>query len=524
MKKRVFQCATAAFFLCCAFFTGCENFLNGDEIKDDVIRAIEYGNSPYYTIHVEAVKGSGTIKGNEELQKRVSDTFTVKFDPEDDHKFIKWEAVIPDIASGESVSDYIVFEEPKNLETNVTLKKACSNILIRPICPAKLNASLNLSDADARYPRDSIIILNFSREISDECLEDIVINIPNLPDGKTFRDFYREPEKDGNMVVFKPKIDWEDVNENDLIPMEENEIKTITVQLPSDKIFYENTDYTTTITQYIEKDVKFTFNINSDINKAPLVDVYLNGSNGKFYPAKGKYTVKQFQKNQIEFEPDSDYGFIRWQIYNTATNEEIPDGYYIKISDPYSEKTSYTLLQLPESNSINGSNVIEGEIESNYSSLAIRPVVCERPQVISNSPSYSSAGVLRDTTIQVMFDYDMDPDSIYYTSDESNELSYLGYELLSTNVGGEDKYYGYIKDDETYFKNISIINSRNNANLAQRFKAPVFENTRTLAIPVESSLTAGMNVMVTIEKDFFRSVEYNSEGDTKPVSMSQATK
>ena len=52
---------------------------------------------------------------------------------------------------------------------------------------------------------------------------------------------------------------------------------------------------------------------------------HINGSNGKFYPAKGRYTVQQFQQNQIEFEPDSDYEFIRWQIYNTLTNEEITD-------------------------------------------------------------------------------------------------------------------------------------------------------------------------------------------------------
>lgn len=529
MKKRVLsQIALFLFLLSGLLFTGCENFLNGEEIKDAVVDAIQYGNAPYYSIRVEAIKGSGTIKGNEEVSKRVSDTFLVRFDPEEDHQFIKWEAVIPNLGAGESVSDYIVFEDATSLETNVTFKKANNNILIRPVCPARLNAVINLSEPDVKYPRNSVISLTFSEEISDECLTDISITIPSLPEGKSFYDYYNAPVRNGRIVIFNPKIDWDNVNEDDLIPMQENEVKTVTVLLSADKIFYENTDYSTNIIQYIEKDTRFTFTIGSDINQAPSIDVDINGSNGKFYPAKGRYTVQQFQQNQIEFEPDSDYEFIRWQIYNTLTNEEITDGTYIKIKDPISEKTSYTLIQLPETQtSSNDENEENSSSVSNAISLAIRPVIAERPQVISNAPAYTSAGVLKDTTIQIMFDYDMDENSIYFSNHEIDEITFQGYGLLPpVSIRGEQKYYGYIKDGTTYFKNVTIINSRNNASITDRFSAPIFENARTLAIPVKSTnaLAPGMNVMVTIEKDVYRSVEYNSEGKTKPVSMSQAKK
>lgn len=527
MKKRVLSyVALVLALLSGLLFTGCENFLNGEEVKDAVVEAIQYGNSPYYSIRVEAVKGSGTIKGNEEVSKRVSDTFTVRFDPDENHQFIRWEAVIPNLGSGESISDYIVFEDAESLETNVTLKKANSNILIRPVCPAKLKVSINLSaDEKKGYPRDSAIALTFTEEIADECLNNISINISDLPEGKTFRDYYKAPEKNGNLVIFNPKIDWENVNENDLIPMEEGELKTISVQLPLSQIFYENADYSSNIVQYLEDNPKypFTFIINSKINEAPEVAVTIEGSHGYFTPGKGKYSVQQFQKNQILFEPEGDYGFIRWQIYNMETDEEIPDGLYIKLEDPEAQKTSYTLIQLPENSSGNQVTDEENEgeeenVNSDIITLGIRPVVCERPQVISNSPVYSSSGVLRDTTIQVMFDYDMDETSIYYTSPEIAELVLQNVELLNTKTDRTGNWYGYKKNGETFFKNISIINSRNGANLNDKFKPPVFENPRTLTIPVAGVLSAGLNIQVTIEKDFHRSQ------NGKPVSMNQAKK
>ena len=178
--------------------------------------------------------------------------------------------------------------------------------------------------------------------------------------------------------------------------------------------------------------------------------------------------------------------------------------------------------------------------------IEFKPMIVERPQIISNAPSYSSAGVLRDTTIQVMFDYDMDEDSIYYSKKEIDQLSDNGVLYVNMLPPYETgvKVYGYQDDaGNVFFKNISIMNSRNSANLANHFKKPIFENPRTLSIPIKDkeyeknadgsiktgadgkpivskdySLAPGTNVIVTIEKDFFRTV------DKKAVSMSQAKK
>ena len=93
-------------------FISCENFLQGEEVKEEITKAIEYNNAQAYTINVEALDGSGKIKtpAAGEVTKKVTDVFTIRFEPAEDHKFIKWEAIVKGMSTGEKASDYIEFE------------------------------------------------------------------------------------------------------------------------------------------------------------------------------------------------------------------------------------------------------------------------------------------------------------------------------------------------------------------------------------------------------------------------------
>ena len=268
--------------------------------------------------------------------------------------------------------------------------------------------------------------------------------------------------------------------------------------------------------------------IQPELERIKDVEVEITGTNGKFTPSKGNQTYKLGKVNQIEFEADSDYEFIRWMLINSVTGKEIEKNIggnyeYLRTKNLYNSKLEFEMIALPE--------------ESEKIQFELQPLIAERPQIISNAPLYSSEGVLRDTSIQVMFDYDMNENSIYYNDDEKKALAAQGIieytdealnalitqgknpdYLLKTTVGGDSRYYGYVKNGETYFKNISIIDSSNNENIAKKYKAPVFENPRRLSIPVKTSLDAGTNVMVTLEKDFFRLQE------GKEVTMGQTKK
>ena len=78
-----------AFF---ALFTGCENFLNSDTVKDEITEIIAYNNAPSYVIRVEVDNDTGSLKApvTGEVTKKVTDVFPVKFAPKSGYQFVRW--------------------------------------------------------------------------------------------------------------------------------------------------------------------------------------------------------------------------------------------------------------------------------------------------------------------------------------------------------------------------------------------------------------------------------------------------
>ena len=271
------------------------------------------------------------------------------------------------------------------------------------------------------------------------------------------------------------------------------------------------------------------------IELIPTVYVTIEDSNGKISPDPGVYKIKEKIFETLTFTPDSDYEFIRWQIYNKNNDKEIDNADYILIKDLQSQTTSYAVINLPDLNNGNA-NGDKDEETTEEITFAIRPIVKERPQVLSYSPMYTTQGSLKDESIQVMFDYDMSENSIYYTEDElyalrtrlgipqGSDESSDGNELLKFTRNNTVHYYGYKYKDKTgtYFKNISIHDNRTTKNLNRCFKNPTFETPKTLSITVDqddlpSSYT---QIAVTIEKDFY----YVDKASRKNITLSGSTK
>lgn len=148
--------------------------------------------------------------------------------------------------------------------------------------------------------------------------------------------------------------------------------------------------------------------------------------------------------------------------------------------------------------------------------LCLTPVLTERPQILSYAPVLTSSMSLKDSSIQVMFDHNMDESSIYYTQEELTKLmSTLGITdpndaaLKTITIDGQKKYYGYVQDDQTFLKNISITNNTTGENLNNCFTAPVFETPKLLSIkPNESQLPPDyQQILVNLGKDFFYTQE-----------------
>lgn len=245
-------------------------------------------------------------------------------------------------------------------------------------------------------------------------------------------------------------------------------------------------------------------------------------------PAGGSVSKKVTDKFTVSFDPSTDWAFIRWKIMDATSETELPNGDFLNISSLTDAETQCTFENPPEDGM----------------ELVLVPVLAERPQIISYSPS--TYGMLKDSVIQVLFDTDMDPFSIYYTEDELRQLKDSGVadrkflpEIDATNPIDSNNHYGYINSSgETVFKNITMSNKKTKQNLTECFGAPVFENASTLSIPVKNknALPDYTQVLVTIGQGFFyrkdgKSVEMadskkwmyqvNDKTDTKPLIFSK---
>ena len=257
-------------------------------------------------------------------------------------------------------------------------------------------------------------------------------------------------------------------------------------------------------------------------------------SNGTIKAPVGGETYKKVTDTFIiNYGPFEDYEFLCWKIIDGNTKQEFPNGEYLTITSITDKETECTFTKAP------GPGV----------ELCLVPEVVARPETLLKSPAYKSIGVNWDSRIFVQFDKDMDPNSIYYTEPEYDAITKelcITEEIDSSDIDPDNldehdnvflcvdknenpkRYYGYIKDGETVFKNIQITNYSNTSeNLLKYFKAPRFEDSKRLSIsPITKKvndknqpvLGSGKTIFVTLDKNFYYSASIG-ENKSKPVTM-----
>ncbi len=242
-------------------FTSCENFLKGGQVKDEIMSIIDYNNAPSYLINVEALKGSGTIKTpvTGEVEKKVTDIFSIRFEPSDDYKFIKWEAVVQDLGAGEKASDYIEFENAADLETKVTFKKASSKVIvIRPVCPQRLTFSFE-QDSGELYPRDTPLVFTFNHSLAQECsvTSDSLI-IQNMEETEASSSYFSSPIINDNKIIFASDTS------NGYLPIPASGQRAISVKIPKEKLWYLCDLYNEPVKVYLDADLNKTCFVNNE--------------------------------------------------------------------------------------------------------------------------------------------------------------------------------------------------------------------------------------------------------------------
>ena len=266
----------------------------------------------------------------------------------------------------------------------------------------------------------------------------------------------------------------------------------------------ENFMKATAIKQELEQALNYA---NSDFYTIKID--YPVGTGVLKYPAGGIVEKKVTDVFNITFEPFTDYAFVCWKITDSITGKEIKNGEYLNIENTGLSDTKCTFTNSPAPGI----------------KLCLNAVVAERPQIISYSPS--STDIMRDCSILVLFDRDMNPYSIYYTDQEIADLQKdTSITLLRTTLSdGSSVVYGYNKGGDVVFKNISITNKKSKENLTGYYDPPTIEDG-ILTIPANRANPPKgyTQIMVTLSKGFYYSLEGLNQTNANGIELAGSKK
>lgn len=291
---------------------------------------------------------------------------------------------------------------------------------------------------------------------------------------------------------------------------EGNDTDSIVISYPDseDENGYDQETLTATATLlFIHPALGIT--ISPDVVPIPTSSISVVGEKGRISPNNAD-SYKELVEVPLSYDPDKDYCFTKWNV-KTTTGEDASQ--YIEIKDVNSMTTSFVVKKNPPENV----------------DFIITPSYVERAQFLSWTPLYSALGVYKDSRIQVMFDHDMDPESIYYTETEQEELKSKYGENCLLPPDEKGNVYGYKYGPDKFYKNITITDS-SNRNLLDYYGAPYFTNGNILIVPtyierndkdvIRKSPSAGTDVIVTIGEQVF----YRENGNDVAVKMSGSKK
>ena len=550
--------------------------------------------------------GSITVKPVKENNSySLEDQIEIKFTPNENYQFNGWK-ILDGLSENELTDSSILIEEPDSLSTVLYVKKENKSVKVVAATSEKLKVSEYLPTA-AVSPKDKSIEITFNKNLDAACGTDTELEkIQVTMDGVSVDSYFTRELNENKITLsckkYLPVTEAKTAKVRVLVPSSFYYMDgLVKINLEQDCIFEYVVNSTTiakayasftspsgsgtlsapagtneysmgqTVSVSFEPNQGYKFlgwlvssealsqneNINdyvkiedaanpqtlvtfekslseivvaANVSELDHVSFELTGPSGDYVPSKGQKECYESNIYPLSFDPEDDYEFIRWEIYDKALGQTVENGSYITIDDPKNKSTTYQIAEpFPQSKD----------------SIIVRPVVVERPGIISNSPMISGGLSLKDSTIQVIFDHDMDEESICYTEEELKDImDALGIEdenderLLKTIVRKEitvqeettvqevTRVCGYKQtEDEYIYKNISISDYTEGTNLNKCYTPPVFETKKILSISanLDSLPQDYTQIFVNIDKNFFYN-EQISENETKPITMPKSQK
>ena len=179
--------------------TACKNFVNAEEVREQIEKNIAYNNASSYKIHLESsISGVGSFKSPSTgvTEKKVTDVFTVSYDPIPEYAFIEWK--VTDKITGNPADGYLAFEDVGAESTTCTFVKAPESGIELCLCAVVTTRPKEL-DHSPRWDsngvnKDSRIQVRFSKPMDESSIYYDDNEISNIIDEKkiTINDFLPE--------------------------------------------------------------------------------------------------------------------------------------------------------------------------------------------------------------------------------------------------------------------------------------------------------------------------------------------
>lgn len=239
------------------------------------------------------------------------------------------------------------------------------------------------------------------------------------------------------------------------------------------------------------EEVKNAIKAAREYDKAPSYVIKINspiGSGVIKSPASGEVTKKVTDAFTVSFGAYDEYEFIEWKIIDSNTRKEYQNGEFLSLDSVSQESTTCTFVKAPEQNM----------------QLSLVALVASRPWVFNKAPLSGDNGAYKNAPIEITFNHEMASESLYYSDEEMGELKYeFGLENSNFLEDGSSNYYGYVKDGQTFYKVISVIDQNTKISLLDNYGPPYLKasDSATLVIPNTKPLTYGTYVLATVKKE-----------------------
>lgn len=220
------------------FFSSCENFLGGEDLKNKIEDLIEIENAPSVKVRLTSDQQTGTFPVAKDLDVKVGKKFSVEFILNDsNYVFNKW--LFLNAENVELNTEHTISYSEKiseNVHTlYVTILSNIDSLLIKPECFLIPRATSYLPEMiEEGKPQDSSIVVVFNTPVKTEDFDGTFNNISIKAGGEEISaEYFESPvlSNDNTVLTIQPKKDKPIITD-----LTNNSTKDVTVTLKTGSV------------------------------------------------------------------------------------------------------------------------------------------------------------------------------------------------------------------------------------------------------------------------------------------------